>query len=187
MSLLPRQLQQRHLHTQPLLLKCPGTNLSLPACQETPPGIQRGKCSTITPLPCQGNHYCHQKLAATLQANVSANKGLLHPSWVVLLIPRSTEYWIMVPFVFVCEACEQPGSQRWGTLTFWVVPLSLCCSLKDHHRASIHWLHFFMSSKEEASQNASLGWTWSLHWDGLQRLITEKKKNNKTTTVAEEI
>lgn len=72
---------------------CPGTNLSPPACTRHP----GGKCSAITPLPCQGNHCCHQKLAATF---LSANKGLLPSSWAVLLIPRTTECWIMFPFGF---------------------------------------------------------------------------------------
>lgn len=88
-SLLPRQLQQRHLHAQPLLLQVPRDKPE-PTCLpgNTTPGIQRDKCSTIAPLARQGNRCCRQKLTAALQANMGAKKGLLPSSWVVLLIPR---------------------------------------------------------------------------------------------------
>lgn len=74
-SLLPRQLQQRHLHAQPLpAASAQGQTWAYLTARNTTPGIQRGKCPTLTPLPCQGNRCCHQKLAATPQANINAIK-----------------------------------------------------------------------------------------------------------------
>lgn len=57
--------------------KCPGTALNLSARHETHHQASNWDkcCSIITPLSCQENQCCHQKMTVTLQANISAKKA----------------------------------------------------------------------------------------------------------------
>lgn len=93
-SLLPRQLQQRHLQAQPFPLPVPRDKPEPTCLPGNTPGIQRGKCSTITPLPCQGNRCCHQKFTCS----------------------SSGQYWCKWRFVTLLLSCSSnsPGPQNIG-------------------------------------------------------------------------
>lgn len=156
----------------PSRCQCLGTNLSLPACQET---HQASRGGNVQPSP-----HCHAReivavtrnLLAALQANIGASKGLLPSSWVVLLIPQDHR---ILDNVFLCVfkwslwATRCSNMRNFDVLdcTTISVLLSEGSSQRFHSLASLHvfqgrgkspYSKCFVISKENNVQSSYLLW-----------------------------